>query len=125
MMPWFRLILVCWALLGLFLGLTPLAGWNYQDVVSSGPWFDHGKETASDLTTTSVGESMEFDPVRTAPLESSVLDRPLTARSTGPPGQPPGQRNRWALSELPVRSATQTNPIEQPCHEITGFQPPN
>jgi len=115
MMPWFRLILVCWTLLALFLGLTPPAGWNYQEVVSSGPLFDHAKETVSDLTSTSVVESMEFDPARTASLESLVLGRALTASSTGPPGQQTrASATDGALGELPVKPATQTNPIEQP-----------
>ena len=36
-----------------------------------------------------------------------------------------GQRNRSDLGELPLKPATQTNPIAQPLHEITGFYPPN
>jgi hypothetical protein len=85
---WFRLTIVCGALLGLLLGLTPPADWNYQShAVRSGPGFDHGKETASDSFTASVVESMECDPARAASLESLVLDRGLTASNTGPPGQ--------------------------------------
>ena len=88
MMPWFRLTLVCGALLGLLLGLTPPADWNYQShVVRSGPCFDPGKETASDSSTASVVESMECDPARAASLASLVIDRALTASNTGPPGQ--------------------------------------
>ena len=88
MMPWFRLTLACWALLGLLLGLTPPADSDYQShVVRSGPCFDQGKETASDSSTASVVESMECDPARAASLESLVLDRALTASNTGPPGQ--------------------------------------
>ena len=88
MMPWFRFTLVCRALLGLLLGLTPPADWNYQShVVRSGPGFDQGKETASDSSTASVVERMECDPARAASLESLVLDRALTASNTGPPGQ--------------------------------------
>ena len=88
MMPWFRLTLVCWALLGLLLGLTPPADWNYQShVVRSGPCFDQGKETAFDSSAASVVESTECDPARAASLESLVLDRALTASNTGPPGQ--------------------------------------
>ncbi len=85
---WFRLTLVCGALLGLLLGLTPPAHWNYQShVVRSGPCFDQGKDTAFDSSTASVVESMEYDPARAASLESLVLDRALTASNTDPPGQ--------------------------------------
>src|SRR5260370_155043 len=117
---WFRLTIVCGALLGLLLGLTPPADWNYQShVVRSGPCFDPGKETASDSFTASVVESMECDPARTASLESHVPDRALTASNTGPPGPgDTGLRNRWALGELPVKPATQTNTIEQPSPPI-------
>jgi hypothetical protein len=84
---WFRLTIVCGALLGLLLGLTPPADWNYQShAVRSGPCFDQGKETASDSSTASVIESMECDPARAAPLESLVRDCALTASNTGPPG---------------------------------------
>jgi hypothetical protein len=117
---WFRLAIVCGALLGLLLGLTPLADWNYQShAVRSGPCFDQGKEAASDSSTASVVESMECDPARAASLESLVLDRALTASNTGPPGpETHGLRNRWALAELPVKPATQTNAIEQPSPQI-------
>src|SRR6266446_5527615 len=85
---WFRLTIVCGALLGLLLGRTPPADWNYQlHAVRSGPCSDQGKETASDSFTASVVESMECDPARAASLESLVLDRTLTASNTGPPGQ--------------------------------------
>jgi|SRR6267143_2866412 len=85
---WFRLTIVCGALLGLLLGLTLPADWNYQShAVRSGPCFDQGKETASDSFTASVVESMECDPARAASLESLVRDRALTASNTGPPGQ--------------------------------------
>src|SRR6266446_1864269 len=72
--------------LGLLLGLTPPADWNYQShAVRSGPYFDQGK--ASDSFTASVVESMKCDPARAASLESLVRDRALTASNTGPPGQ--------------------------------------
>src|SRR5438876_680925 len=84
----FRLTIVCGALLGLLLGLTPPADWNYQShVVRSGPCFEQGKETVSDSSTASVVESMECDPDRAVSLESLVLDRALTASNTDPPGQ--------------------------------------
>ncbi|HEX9111141.1 MAG TPA: hypothetical protein VF845_06645 [Terriglobales bacterium] len=102
MKRWFRLTLVCGALLGLLLGLTPPAGWNYQSVVSPGPQFDRDQEAAPDLTPTSVAESMEYDPVRAAALESLVLDRAFTASNTGPPGQethgPVELMGRWRVA---------------------------
>jgi len=61
---------------------------------------------------------MEYDPARAASLESLVLDRALTASNTDPPGQETHGRNRWALGELPVKPATQTNAIEQPSPQI-------
>jgi hypothetical protein len=109
---WFRLTLIGWALLGLFLALTPPAGWNYQDVVSSGPWFDRGKETLPDSTTTSAVESMEFDLARAASLPFLVLDSDLAASNTGPPGDPWAAPNRWVLDELPTKPAAQNNAIE-------------
>ena len=42
-----------------------------------------------------------------------------------PAGRPTGHQNRQGLGELPIKPATQTTAIEQPSHEITGFQPPN
>ena len=32
-----------------------------------------------------------------------------------------GPRNRWGLGKLPVKPATQTNAIEQPCPQICWF----
>jgi hypothetical protein len=100
---WFRLTIVCGALLGLLLGLTPLADWNYQShAVCLGPCFDQGKQTASDSSTASVVESVECDPARAASLESLVLDRALTASNTGPPGQetrgPAQPRGPWRVA---------------------------
>src|ERR1700737_410314 len=118
---WFRLTIVCGALLGLLLGLTPPADWNYQShVVRSGPCFDQGKETASDSSTASLVASMECDPARAASLESLVLDRALTVSNTGPPGQEtPGRAELMvALGELPLKPATQTNAIQQPSPQI-------
>jgi len=105
---WFRLTIVCRALLGLLLGLTPPADWNYQShAVRSGPCLDQGKQTAFDSSTASVIESMECDPARAAPLESHVRDCALTASNTGPPGQethgPPGPMAllvSWEFSPL-------------------------
>ena len=118
---WFRLTIVCGALLGLLLGLTPPADWNYQShVVRSGPCFDQGKETAPDSSTASLVASMECDPARAASLESLVLDRALTVSNTGPPGQEthgPAEL-MVALGELPLKPATQTNAIQQPSPQI-------
>ena len=104
---WFRLTIVCGALLGLLLGLPPPADWNYQShVVRSGPCFDQGKETASDSSTVSVVERMECAPARAASLESLVLDRAWTASNTSPPGQEtygPAE----TMGELPVKPANQ------------------
>src|SRR5216683_1499817 len=125
---WFRLTLVCGALLGLLLGLTPPAHWNYQShVVRSGPCVDQGKDTAFDSSTASVVESMECDPARVASLESLVLDRALTASNTGPPGQ---QTPRACGTDGPLascRSSRQLKPTPSSnlLHKFTGFLPPN
>ena len=120
---WFRLTIVCGALLGLLLGLTPPADWNYQShVVGSGPCFDQGKETASDSSTTSVVESMECDPARAASLESLVLDRALTASNTGPPARrPTSLQNRWALGELPSSRQLKPTPSSNLLHNLLTF----
>src|SRR3989442_1197666 len=125
---WFHLTIVCGALLGLLLGLTPPADWNYQShVVRSGPCFDQGKETASDSSTASVVETMECDPARAASLESLALDRALTASNTGPPGQEPHGRAEpmgpWRVAGQAGNS--KPTPSSNLPHEITGFQPPN
>jgi hypothetical protein len=128
MMPWFRLTLVCWALLGLLLGLTPPANWNYQShVVHSGPCFDQGKETASDSSTASVVERMECDPARAASLESLVLDHALTASNTGPPGQETHGASGTDGPLASCRSSRQLKPTPSSnlLHKITGFRPPN
>ena len=125
---WFRLTIVCGALLGLLLGLTPPADWNYQShAVRSGPCFDQGKETASDSTTASVVESMECDPARAASLESLVLDRALTASNTGPLGQET-RGPAEPMGHLPsCRSSRHLKPTPSSnlLHKFTGFRPPN
>jgi hypothetical protein len=64
MKPWFRLALLCWVLVCLLLSLTQAIGLNHPSpVVGSGPWFDRGRESASDWPTASVVRSMEFDTV--------------------------------------------------------------
>jgi hypothetical protein len=115
MTPWFRLTLVCCVLLGLLLGLTQAVDWNYQPVVSSGSLFDRATNP-SDSPTSSVVASMAFDLARARPCGSLVLDCGLTAGNIGPPGQENhGPPEPMGLGKLPVKSATQTNAIEQPC----------
>ena len=115
MTPWFRLTLVCCVLLGLLLGLTQAVDWNYQPVVSSGSLFDRATN-ASDSPTSSVVGSMAFDLARAGPFGSLVLDCGLTAGNIGPPGQENhGPPEPMGLGKLPVKPATQINPIEQPC----------
>jgi hypothetical protein len=116
MMTWFRLTLVCGALLGLLLGLTQPADWNEPSpAVRSRPCFDRGNEATSDSPTASVVASMESDPARAGPFRFLVLDCTLSASNIGPPDKrPTSHRIRWALGELPVKPATQTNAIEQP-----------
>ena len=60
MKPWFRLALLCWVLVCLLLSLTQATGLNHPSpVVCSEPWFDRGRESASDWSTASVVR-MEF-----------------------------------------------------------------
>ena len=74
MMTWFRLTLVCGALLGLLLGLTQPADWNDPSpAVRSGPCFDRGNEATSDSPTASVVASMESDPARAGPFDFDTL----------------------------------------------------
>ena len=121
MMPWLRLTLVCWALLGLLLGLTPPADWNYQSpAVPSQPCFDQGKEAASDSLTASVARSMQFDPARGASLESLVLNCTLTASNTGPPGQETDQPPARTLASHRSKSAAPSKPSATFLRKITG-----
>ena len=130
MKPWFRLTvtltLVCLAPVCLLLSLSQPTRLNHSlYVVGLGPWFDQGREPASDSPTASLVRSMEFNPVRAGPLECPVLDCALPAGNLDPPGHviygPPGP---MGLGELPAKPATQTNAIQQPSHlhEITDFQ---
>lgn len=113
---WFRLTIICGALVCLLLGLSQPVSLNHPwQVIGTGPWLDQDKETTFDLPTASVVRSMPFDPVCVGPRESSVLDCALTADHLAPPGQETtGHRHRSSLGELPVRPAAQTNAIEQP-----------
>ncbi len=115
MKPWFRLALVCLAIVCLLLSLSQQAGPNYQlHVACSGQWLDRCREPASDSPTTAVVMNMEFHQARAGPLESLDLDCALTANNIGPPclgtHGPPGHRNPWGRSELPVKLATQSKP---------------
>ena len=104
MTPWFRLTLVCCALLGLLLGLTQAVDWNYQPVVSSGSLVDRATN-ASDSPTSSVVGSMAFDLARAEPFGSLVLDCGLTAGNIGPPGQENhGPPEPMDLGKLPARA---------------------
>src|SRR5260370_33210356 len=86
MTPWFRLTLLCLALLCLSLNLTQPADLHPQlQIVGSASWFDRGIEPAPDAPTVSVVRSMEF-PARAAPRPSLFLDGAWPARHTGPPG---------------------------------------
>ncbi len=102
MKRWFRLTLVCGALVGLLLSLSQSAGLNHPlQVVGSGPWLDRCREPASDSPTASVVSTMEFDPARAGPLESLVLDCTLTAGNIGPPEEthgPPEPSGSWRVS---------------------------
>jgi len=87
MKPWFRLAFLCWVLVCVLLSLTQAIGLNHPSpVVGSGPWFDRGRESASDWSTASVVRRMEFDPVHPGSLASVVLDRTGTAGNLAPPG---------------------------------------
>jgi hypothetical protein len=109
---WFRIALVCLAIVSLLLSLSQQAGSNYQlPVARSGPGLDRCGESASSLPTAAVVKIMEFHPARAAPLEYRVLDRALAVSNIGPllSGDP------WAtqtmepkgLGELLVKPATQ------------------
>ena len=116
MTPWFRLTLICCVLLGLLLGLTQAVDWNYQPVVSSGSSSDRGTKATSDSPTSSVVGSTAFHLARARPFGPLVLDCGLTAGNIGPPGQENhGPPEPMGLGKLPVKPATQTNAIEQPC----------
>jgi hypothetical protein len=85
---WFRLTIVCGALVCLLLGLSQPVGLNHPGhVVGTGPWLDRCRAAASDSPTTSLVRSLAFHPVRAGPRESLVLDCALTADHLAPPGQ--------------------------------------
>jgi hypothetical protein len=110
---WLRLTLVCCVLLCLFLSLPQAVGLNHRlHIVGLRPWFDRGREPASDAPKVSVVRRMRFDQPRARPLAYLVLDCAWTASNLGPPGpRPMGHRNRSGLRELPVkRSSRQLQP---------------
>ena len=83
---WFRLTLVGCILLCLFLSPPQAVGLNHRlPIVGSRPWFDPGREPASDASAVWVVRSMEF-PARAGRRQSLLLDCTLTAGNTGPPG---------------------------------------
>jgi hypothetical protein len=87
---WFRLTIICWALVCLFLSLSQQVSRNHQPhLICSRPWIDRCKEAASDSPTAAIVSIMEFDPLRAGPLTSLVLDGAWTPRNIGPPGQEP------------------------------------
>lgn len=120
---WFRLTLVCGALVGLLLGLSQVVGLNYPLlVVDSGSWFDRGREPVSDAHTVPfLMRSMQFDPGPAAPLKFLVLNCALTAGNISPPGQQTyGRPDLMGLGKLPVQPATQSNTIGPLLGKITG-----
>jgi len=116
---WFRLTIVCWALVCLFLSLSQQLSRNHQPhLVCSKPWIDRCREAAPDSPTAAMVSSREFDPVRAGPLTSLVLDSPWTAGNIGPPGQethgPPEPIEPWRVAS--------SKPAAQRKHRATFFQ---
>jgi hypothetical protein len=112
---WFRLTLVCCVLLCLFLSLPQAVGLNHRlQIVGSRPWFDRGREPASDAPTVSVVGSMGLDPVRAGPLAPLVLDCAWTAGNLGPPGPEihgtPEPIGPWRIAGQAVEPATPPAP---------------
>jgi hypothetical protein len=128
MKPWFRLALLCWVLGCLLLSLTQAIGLNHPSpVVGSGPWFDRGRESASDWSTASVVRSMEFDPVH--PWISGICCPRLywdcgQSCSTRPGDPWPTGTDRAAASCRSSRQLKAT-PLSNFLLEITGLPPPN
>jgi len=116
---WFRLTIVCWALVCLFLSLSQQLSRNHQPhLVCSRPWIDRCREAASDSPTAAIVSSMEFDSVRAGPLTSLVLDGAWTAGNIAPPGQkphgPPEPIEPWRVAG--------SKPAAQRNHRATFFQ---
>jgi hypothetical protein len=86
MKRWFRLTLVCCLLLCLCLSLPQAVGLNHRvQIVGFRACFDRGTESASDAPTVSVVTGMRFDPARTGPLASLILDCAWSSANLGPP----------------------------------------
>src|SRR5260370_5461974 len=74
MKPRFWLIVVCWALACLALGLSQQAGLYHSSQVSgSSQWLDQCREPASCSRTASVFQSMQFYPARARSLTTLFL----------------------------------------------------
>jgi hypothetical protein len=102
------LTMVCWALVCLVLGLIQQAGMYHSSQVSgSSQWLDRCREPASGSPTASVAESTQFDPARTGPLTSLVLEDAWSKGNIGPPRQethgPPKTIGNW---RLPVKDGS-------------------
>ena len=113
MTSWFRLSLLCLALLCLLLHLTQPADLNHQlQIVSWGSGFDRGREPAPDALTVAAVRSMEFR-ARAGPRQSLVFDCTLPAGNSGPPGQetlgPSVPIGPWRVADQAVKPATPTN----------------
>src|SRR5260370_10335680 len=88
MKPRLWLIVVCWALECLVLGLSQQAGLYHSSQVSgSSQWLDQCREPASGSRTASVFKSTQFDPARARSLTSLVLEDAWPERNIDPPGQ--------------------------------------
>ncbi len=111
MTPWFRLTLLCLALLCLLLNLTQAADCNPQlHSVGSGSGFAQGREVAPNAPTVSVVRWVN-DSARAGPQQSLALDCMLTA-DTGPPGwesHGPSAPD-WAFAKLPVNRSNGAPP---------------
>jgi hypothetical protein len=127
MKPRFRLALLCWVLVCLLLSLTQATGLNHPSpVVCSEPWFDRGRESASDWSTASVVR-MEF---RSGSSWISGICCPRLYWDCGQscstrPGDPwPTGTDRAAASCRSSRQLKAT-PSSNFLLEITGLPPPN
>jgi hypothetical protein len=127
MKPRFRLALLCWVLVCLLLSLTQATGLNHPSpVVCSEPWFDRGRESASDWSTASVVR-MEF---RSGSSCISGICCPRLYWDCGQscstrPGDPwPTGTDRAAASCRSSRQLKAT-PSSNFLLEITGLPPPN
>src|SRR6516165_1486322 len=111
MTPWFRLTLLCLALLCLLLNLTQAADCSRQlHSVGSGPGFDQGREVAPNAPAVLVVRWVN-DSARAGPQQSLALDCMLTV-DTGPPGwvsHGPSAPD-WAFAKLPANPSNGAAP---------------